>query len=253
MRNSLRCEIPLMVGLFLAACGPSAEELAPTIVAQTAAANQTATAAVGGALSAALTELAPTLTATATPTPSFTPSLRPTATATPNPLAEVVVELGSIWSGPGDAYKIILNANQGDQLEAAGWSADGEWLVVLLDDGEMGCISADEIQIGEQGGGLPTVLPPPTATPAPRFSFTIAPEFGVVQLTVLSTGASYKTSSTTPITFTIEGGWQTLTYTWNMEGGVSCRTTMLIDRDIHWAPPRDAALFCGSLPGGTNV
>jgi hypothetical protein len=117
----------------------------------------------------------------------------------------------------------------------------------------MGWIPAEQIQIGAEGDGLPVIPPPPTATPAPRFNFTIAPEFGVVELTVVSTGATYKTSSTTPITFTIEGGWQTLTYTWNMEGGVSCRTTMLIDRDILWAPPRDAALFCGSLPGGTNV
>jgi hypothetical protein len=63
--------------LLISACGPSAEELAPTILTITQSANQTATAAVGQALADVITMTAAAITPSATVTPTPTTSLTP--------------------------------------------------------------------------------------------------------------------------------------------------------------------------------
>jgi hypothetical protein len=239
---------PLLL-LVNSACGPSSQELAPTIIAQTDTARQLSTAVVAQALSIVLTDMAPPKT----PTSTLTPTLRPTATPSPNPWAEVIAEAGFLWSGPGAPFEIIVNANQGDQFEAIGWSLDGEWLVVLLESGEPAWIAAEQIQIGEQAAGLPVITPPPRPTPLPMFALTVVTERGDVKLTIHSTGKTYQLSEHNVHRLTIPGGWQTLTYSWSLDERANCTTTIYIDHDIQWRPPPSALQFCASLPGGKNV
>jgi hypothetical protein len=231
--------------LIMTACGFSTQELAATIVARTETARQLSTVAVGQAFASALTELASTGTATST----ATPTLIPTSTSDPNLRAAVTAEVAFIWSGPGEPFHVILNAKRGDQFRPTGWSEDGQWLLVLLENGDTGWIAASQMEIGEQGASLPVLPPPPEPTAAALFTFTVFSAKGSIELTVHTTGQVFRFRQGQTHEFQIEGGWQTFTYTSTI--GVNCVATFFIDHDIHFRP--DGELFCESLPGGIEI
>ncbi|NOH14412.1 MAG: SH3 domain-containing protein [Chloroflexi bacterium] len=113
-----------MSGVILAACGPSAQDLAGTYVAQTFEA------------------LPPTATETATSTPR--PTELPTATLSPSPtmfpsitpmqeaIAIVGAEVINLREGPGLEYEQIGGASPGEELEVIGRTGDCEWIKVSL-------------------------------------------------------------------------------------------------------------------------
>ncbi|MEW5959204.1 MAG: SH3 domain-containing protein [Chloroflexota bacterium] len=109
------------------------------------------------------------------PTPSRTPTWLPalislTPTPTPaTPLAEVIVTSLNVRRGPGPAYPVIGTARAGDQFTVIGLDPSGEWLQVVLAEGDPGWISAQRGYtrlLAVDLADLPFVEPPPAPAQA---------------------------------------------------------------------------------------
>jgi hypothetical protein len=155
--------------LLISACGPSAEEAAATMAAETVQAGREQTQIVEQAIqeTVAAAEAAntqtPTFTLTLTPEPTFTETPIPSPTVVST--VEVTSETATVWEGPGIAFPILMTANKGDTFEVYGRSADGSWLVILVDEaGTKGWISISDIKIEGDIGGLLVMESPPTPT-----------------------------------------------------------------------------------------
>ncbi|KAA3645869.1 MAG: SH3 domain-containing protein [Chloroflexi bacterium] len=141
----------LIVAIGLAACGPSAEELAATSAAETEAAAPTET---------------PEPTATDTPEPTATEvpteTPEPTATLTPEPVAVVGDEDVPLREGPGTVYTQAGTAAAGEELEVLGQAYDCEWVEVrILGVGEA-WVSTEDAELNVPCEGLEEATIPPT-------------------------------------------------------------------------------------------
>ncbi len=112
---------------------------------------------------------------TPTPTPLqlpslFTPTPAPTAAT---PLVEVIVTGLNIRHGPGLDYPVIGRAQAGDMFTIIGLAPSGDWLQVVLANGDPGWLSAGANYtrlLGVVKDELPFVEPPlaqPASVPAP--------------------------------------------------------------------------------------
>ena len=242
--HSFRYQAVLMFGLVLVACGPSAEELAPTLLAQTVAARETQTAAVGQALAAALTENAPSPTITFTPTESSTPTETATSTPTPNPLAVVVDASASVRSGPAiGGFDILVNAPQGTEIEIIGRNEAGDWLNVLLPDGEIGWMLARQVELTVEIEAIPVMITP---TSAPDFILTIINNLSAdFQIRIIELGNRHYVRPGESLVITLKPGTYTLTYRY---GSDNCADVVFtINQNITFAPSSPET-FCASFP-----
>ncbi|MBI3159507.1 MAG: SH3 domain-containing protein [Chloroflexi bacterium] len=114
--------IPLMLVLALvfSACGPSAEEVAATYVAETAAAASP--------------------TPTETPIPTDTPTPLP-PTETPAPQLKLILSAASLRAGPGSSYEQSGSVSKDDEFTLIGQAFDCTWYYVQLADGTTGWLS----------------------------------------------------------------------------------------------------------------
>jgi uncharacterized protein YgiM (DUF1202 family) len=244
MQNGSLHPIPLTIALLLAACGPSAEERAPTIVAQTAAANQAATAAVGQALAIALTENAPPPSETPTPTITLTPTETPTPTNTPNPVAEVIEETATIREGPGQNYSIIETVEIGTELEIIGRSEDGDWLAVFVSEEQNGWVLARSVSHTINLENLVVLVSPPT--PNAKITITIVNNLDVkISFFIIEENINVKVPSGEIRVITLAPGTYYVGY--SLATQVSCgRALHTFVADIYWAP-QSPQNFC-TLP-----
>lgn len=103
--------------------------------------------------------LAPGQVVRATPTPA--------ATATPQGVVATITRaIQNVRSGPGLAYDVIGQLNQGDQVPIIGANVDFSWLVIQFR-GQQGWISRAILDVFGDLNTLPIVQPPPTPTPLP--------------------------------------------------------------------------------------
>ena len=96
--------------------------------------------------------------------PSPTLSLSPTEVPSRYEIT-VDTENANIRTGPGTVYKIIAVRPRGTVLEATGRSQAGDWLVIRLEDGRTGWISASIILSNFDHSLLQVVQAPPTPPP----------------------------------------------------------------------------------------
>jgi uncharacterized protein YraI len=167
----------LLFSLIASACGPSTEEVAATMAAETVQAQRETDSVEQSiqdtveAAEAAYTQT-PTFTLTLTPMPAFTETPIPSPTTIP--VAEVTVEEAVIRDGPGTAYLVLDTAHQGDTFEIIGRSADNSWLVIMLEDGQ-GWINVSDVKANTDISNLLVMETPPTPiyTPVVKTSFWI--------------------------------------------------------------------------------
>lgn len=148
-----------------------------------------AAALLTGCMSDSATALPPTATLapivsatprfTATPIPSrtplptltLTPSLTPipptpTETFTPSPTPPIMGSVVSVQDvnvreGPDVSFPAIIALRPGTELQILGYSEDGRWLNIRMENGDEGWISNALVRI------QPTLTPIPTLTPTP--------------------------------------------------------------------------------------
>jgi branched-chain amino acid transport system substrate-binding protein len=97
--------------------------------------------------------------------------LRPTPTlvATPTPqgvVATVTRAIQNVRTGPGLAYDVIGQLNQGEQVQVIGANTDFSWLVIQFR-GQQGWISRAILEVFGNLNTLPIIQPPPTPTALP--------------------------------------------------------------------------------------
>lgn len=88
--------------------------------------------------------------------------------------AVVNADGGSLYSGPGTMYDEVGEVVAGDAFEVVGRNEDGDWLVVLTEEGEEAWLAAelvDEVDVA----GVTAVAAPATPTPAPTSAVAAAP------------------------------------------------------------------------------
>jgi hypothetical protein len=143
--------------------GPSAEDLARTMVAQTEAARPEAEAAAPSPTETS----APPPTATQTQPPEDTPE--PTRTHTPEPetpSVQVSVDT-NCRSGPGKIYDYIGALLVGETAEVVGQSLDGQYWIIKNPDQPGECwLWANYAATTGPVAALPKYTPPPTPTPS---------------------------------------------------------------------------------------
>lgn len=167
------------LALSLTACGPSNQELAETIVAQTSVARELSTVAVAGALSGALTAN-PSVESTSSSTPnpieeiSSSEILQPTAFVSYGDV-EIAVSSAAVRAGPGQEFFSLFNAGEGQRLSVAGITEAGDWLAVILPDGELGWILRRQVVPLANLAEAPIMIAP---TPAPPVKITVVNNLG---------------------------------------------------------------------------
>jgi hypothetical protein len=177
----------------LSSCGPPPDEIARTLVAQTAEFNTAVNISVQQTESAnSATEptstpiptntpiltsthtptqihtKTSTATYTLTPTASITPS--PTATATSVPTGIVTVETANLRSGPGLVYDTITKLPLNTSLTVIERSSDSKWMHVQIEDRDQsGWISSTVASLNIDINTIRLASDiPPTPTPAPK-------------------------------------------------------------------------------------
>ena len=162
--------ISVMLTILISACGPSAEETAATMAAETGQAQQEteiiehSIQETVDAAKAAFTQT-PTFTLTLTPEPTFTETPIPSPTIVP--IAEVTAEEAIIRDGPGVEYLVLDTAKTGDTFEIVGRSADNSWLVILFNDVQ-GWISVSDVKVNTDISHLLVMETPPTPIYTPQ-------------------------------------------------------------------------------------
>jgi hypothetical protein len=145
--------------------GPSAEDLAKTMVVQT----QTALAAIQDPGAPTPTDStapqAPTATETQPPVDTPTPTL--TLTLTPEaPMVTVSVDT-NCRSGPGKIYNYVGALLVGEKAEVVGQSLDGQYWIIKNPDQAGECwLWANYAATTGPVAALPKYTPPPTPTPS---------------------------------------------------------------------------------------
>jgi len=106
----------------------------------------------------------PVPTETMVVVPSKTPTLPPTPTPTPVPPALTVNGVVACFSGPGDAYELVVDLQDGEKAEITGQS-EGFW--VVRTSASLECWVPDQSVTTEgEVAGVPNIEPPPVPTPA---------------------------------------------------------------------------------------
>ena len=119
--------------LCIAACRPSAQDLAATYVVQTFEALPPTASITPSAT------VTPTYTPTGTPLPS--PTMFPSITPAPQAVAYAGSEAINLRAGPGVEYEQIGGAAPGEELEVIGRLGDCEWIKVFLNGVGKGWVS----------------------------------------------------------------------------------------------------------------
>ncbi len=113
---------------------------------------------------------------TMTPLPTFTPIPSetpipppPSETPTPTPTQPITGIISSLQTvnireGPGTSFSAFRALNPGTGVEILGQNQEGNWLNILMDDGEEGWVSATLVFLEA------TATPFPTLTPSPDFT-----------------------------------------------------------------------------------
>jgi len=104
-------------------------------------------------------------TATVAVVPSETPTLAPTPTSTPIPPALTVSEVVPCFSGPGEAYDLVADLQDGEKAEITGQS-DGFW-VVRTSAGLECWVPDQDVTTEGEFAAVPNIAPPPAPTPGP--------------------------------------------------------------------------------------
>jgi len=177
----------LVITLGLTACGPSAEELAATFMAETAAAIPTATPQPTATHT-------PEPTATAVPTETPLPSLTPT----PKPVAVVGDQAVSLYEGPGPEYGGAGSADAGEAFDVLGQAYDCEWIKVSSGGVEPSWVPASAVDLNLDCENLAQAEIPPT----PAGAVSAPPSSGGDGADSGSTGGSGGTSGSCPGTAT---------------------------------------------------
>jgi hypothetical protein len=221
----------------LAACS----SVPPTLDVIQLAAAGAGTLQVVGTLAAeretqAATALWPTDTATPTQTPTspHTPTATATDTSTPTPLPSgTVVADGALRAGPGAVYPMVVALTTGATARPVGLTADGEWVLVVLDQGEEGWLLTANFSFDSNPSALPIItdipatptrppatftptVPPPTATYTPSpytCDFTVSRDPGGRPNYVLLVGSGWPHSAPINVTFTKTFAGETTTTT----------------------------------------
>ncbi len=220
--------LPLLALLVsgLAACGPSGVPVAEEIATATLA---------------PIVSQTPRLTATPVPTrtpiPTFTP-VPPTATTSPTPSdtptpTEVPPIIGmvnslqsvNVRSGPGISYGEFAALPPGTDIEVIGQSSDGDWLNVVLEDGEQGWMAARLVRLR------------PTPTAFPTFTPT-------VDETAIALGTVFPTA-------VIGGG--TVTATVNAASAISPTPVVAVTRDPDEPSPTPRVVLSPTEPRDADI
>ncbi|MFC1936591.1 hypothetical protein ACFLYP_02865 [Chloroflexota bacterium] len=156
----------------LTACGPSAEEMAATYMAQTSTAEAGNQPLIEQAINATNTHIAivgtntptisPTSPPTMTPTITLTPTITNTPTETPVPAVEIIKADTAIRRGPGTMYKTIIEPEVGETYLVVGQNEEGTWLVIDLGNGEQGWVALEDVSLNITNIQFKIVQPPPT-------------------------------------------------------------------------------------------
>ncbi|MGQ9626459.1 MAG: SH3 domain-containing protein [Anaerolineae bacterium] len=108
---------------------------------------------------------------THTPTGTPTKTSTPTPTPTPIPIIAVASTTLRVRGGPGTEYETLDKLAEGDKVEILGRNESGDWLLVRLEEGDEGWISAAfveaSVNITEEVPLAPKIPAPPSPTPAP--------------------------------------------------------------------------------------
>jgi serine/threonine protein kinase len=184
------------------------------------------------------------------PIPTESPTLRlPTPTISPTlPLMIVVSgDQVNIRSGPGSEYSVVSVASNGSQYQAIGTFPG--WVIVQINDTE-GWLPEEYVTVGAVLDGLPTIVPPPTSTPPE--SITVTMDNGLVGfIALVIDGTTYNAKSGQVKSFTIQGGWHTVTVrAWDnssASGILECNLGRLnFTRDVYWRPQNNKVI-CNSF------
>ena len=196
LRLVVRRSPPLLLllgAVLLAACA----SVPPTLDAAQLAAAGAGTLQVVGTLAAerqteTATALWPTHTATPTQTPTATntPTVTPTDTPTSTPMPSgTVMADGPLRAGPGAVYPLVVALTTGAKARPVGLTTDGEWVLVVMEQGEEGWLLAENFSFDSDPSALPIITdipatptrPPPTPTPRatptplPTATYTASP------------------------------------------------------------------------------
>jgi uncharacterized protein YraI len=112
-----------------------------------------------------------------TPTPRPTNTPVPTFTPTPTPVPDAVVSAVTVnvYAGPSEAYDLVTQVPQGTFMEVIGRNSSGDWLTVTTGDGQVGWVSASQLQVNVQVTSVAEAAVPPTPTPIPTDTPTVTP------------------------------------------------------------------------------
>lgn len=182
------------------------------------------------------------------PTATVLPTDVPASTAgTPTPsvlTATILVPRLNVRTGPGVAYDVITQLDEGDQVPIAGHDGFYAWYLIQVE-GRLGWVSAEFIAIFDPGGQvavLPVIPAPSTPTPAPVVT-TIPTSPPVTDPDLVITAVAYSPVQVEPscpftatISITNQGGANA--------GSFAVATTFV---------PSDASTFTGTNLGGLAV
>ncbi len=128
MRKAITYSILLHLGLALAGCAPSPQQMRATETR------------IAANIFATLTASIPILTST--PIPSLTPTITPFPTLTSRPLPQTSVksQVLNLREGPDLSYAVLQGLENGDQLSILGQYQNCTWLKVSLQNGTTGWV-----------------------------------------------------------------------------------------------------------------
>jgi hypothetical protein len=240
----------VVIGVLISACGPSAEELVPTYVAQTAVAQGTATEEYKEAISFALTSTAaaipPTITPRDTSTPTVTATMEPSPTA--EPMAEVTQDTAFIREGPGPTFKSTGQSAEGDTYPVLGINEEGTWVQIQIGFNRTGWLPLNAVTLNVDPESLPLVEAP-SAPPETTVTFSIInkAQRKLYLLIFDSNGALVKQLILAPdkeTAFQLQANYYLLVFGL----GNACANGIWVDfsHDILWMP--NDYLQCGVFP-----
>ncbi|MBZ0295922.1 MAG: SH3 domain-containing protein, partial [Anaerolineae bacterium] len=98
-------------------------------------------------------------------TPVVVGTLEPQATPTPQGVVVTIESVRqNIRTGPSTQYDVIAQAQEGDQFQVIGATADNQWVVIDYR-GRQGWLFVDILDVFGNLNSLPIIDPPPTPTP----------------------------------------------------------------------------------------
>ena len=146
-------------------------------------------------------------------------------------------------------YDIVATGLKEFLLDIVGRSPGGNWLVTPLPWGGQGWVFAQDVSTVQNMDELPIIDAPPTPTAQPFYTITVSNRTGgKLHISIYEIGLRKTYISSSPKSFTLQGG----TYTFTVKllfGGPPCITTVTIDSDVFWEPTSDD--LCPPYEGGS--